>query len=197
MKPHAPACDRNRDPILSVIRPILKETKAVLEIGAGTGQHAVYFAQALPHLQWHASDLADNHGGIRAWLEDACLDNVHGPHHLDVSHESWAVPETDAVFTANSMHIMSWPLAQRLLAGVGSHLPVGGSFLAYGPFNYNGQFTSDSNAQFEIWLKNRDPKSGIRDFEAIVEHAEAAGMALVSDYEMPANNRLLHFKKEA
>lgn len=195
MKPHAPACDRNREPILSVIGPILKDHQAVLEIGSGTGQHAIYFAEAMPHLNWHASDLTENHGGIRAWLEESDLPNVHGPLHLDVGTKPWQVPAVDVVFTANSMHIMSWELVQELLAGVGDILPVGGSFLAYGPFNYNGQFTSESNARFELWLKNRDARSGIRDFEGVVEHSEMAGMKLIEDYEMPANNRLLHFKK--
>lgn len=193
-KPHAPSCDRNQEPILQVLRETFAETTSVLEVGSGTGQHGVYFAGAMPHLQWHTSDLAVNHEGIRAWVTDANLSNLTGPRLLDVGGK-WDVPAIDGVFTANTLHIMGWDLGQKFLAKSGECLPKGGTLCVYGPFNYGGNFTSASNAQFQIWLQNRSPECGIRDFEAVEEHANKAGLSLVQDYEMPANNRLLHFRK--
>jgi len=194
-KPFAPACENNRDPILSVIGPLFANRRAVLEVGSGTGQHAVYFAAALPHLQWFTSDQAEYHAGIRLWIEDAGLPNLHAPLTLDVLAQPWPVLEADAVFSANTTHIMSWPMVEALFAGVADLLPDGGLFVLYGPFNYAGRYTSDSNARFDRSLKARDPDSGIRDFEALQRLAENGGMRFVHDYEMPANNRILHWRK--
>lgn len=194
-KPFAPSCERNREPILQVLSTVFAASRAVLEIGSGTGQHAVYFAEHLPHLQWHTSDLEANHAGIRAWIRDARLSNVSDPIVLDVAGDRWATPPVDAVFTANTLHIIAWPLGQRLIQEVGALLPAGGLFCVYGPFNYNGQYTSPSNAQFDIWLKNRDEASAIRDFEDVVAEAEKVGLILARDFEMPANNRTLLFRK--
>ncbi len=194
-KPFAPSCERNREPILGVLCTVFAKRRAVLEIGSGTGQHAVYFAEHLPHLHWYPSDLEVNHAGIRAWLRDAGLKNVSEPIALDIASSSWSVPPVDAVFTANTLHIVAWPLGQRLIATVGALLPSGGLFCVYGPFNYGGQYTSASNAQFDIWLKNRDEASAIRHFEEVVEEANQAGLSLAQDFEMPANNRILLFRK--
>lgn len=193
-KPFSQACENNRGPILSVLQVCFSDRKSVLEIGSGTGQHAVYFAEHLPQLIWQTSDLPVNHSGINAWLADYEGHNLQPPIALDVSMPQWSV-EADAVFSANTAHIMSWPQAQQMIAGVGGLLPADGIFALYGPFNYNGQFTSPSNAQFDLMLKQRLAHQGIRDFEAVVACAEAAGMALQQDNEMPANNRLLVFKK--
>ncbi|SKA74374.1 Protein of unknown function [Thiothrix eikelboomii] len=197
MRPYAAACDENREPILAVLKPLLHESEAVLEIGSGTGQHAVYFGEQLPHLTWQTSDQLDYHAGIRAWLQSAQLPNVYPPLLLDVRQTEWPKLQVDAVFSANTLHIMSESAVQACVAGVGSLLPTGGLFIVYGPFNYGGQFTSASNARFDQWLKQRDPDSGIRNFEDLHALAAKAGMELQADYEMPVNNRLLVWRKIA
>jgi len=196
MKPYSESCDQNRDPILSVIQPLFAELTRVLEIGSGTGQHAVYFAAAMPHLTWHTSDCLEYHDGIRLWLEEAALPNVRSPLQLDVARSVWPSLDVEAVFSANTAHIMHWPEVEAMFAGVGGLLPAGGLFALYGPFNYQGRFTSDSNARFDGWLKQRDPAMGVRDFEALDRLANAAGMALMQDFEMPANNRILCWRRQ-
>jgi cyclopropane fatty-acyl-phospholipid synthase-like methyltransferase len=197
-KPFSQACENNRGPIFTVLETCFADCSRVLEIGSGSGQHAVYFAERLPHVIWQTSDLAVNHPGINAWLADYAGNNLHAPVELDVSLTEWGICcnyDADAVFSANTAHIMSWPVAQQMIAGVGALLPADGVFALYGPFNYNGQFTSPSNVQFDLWLKQQRPHQGIRHFEEVVACAEAAGMTLQQDNDMPANNRLLVFKK--
>ena len=195
MKPYAESCDENRGPILSVIQPLLRDCRSVLEIGSGTGQHAVYFAERMPHLVWHTSDCTEYHAGIGLWLDEAGLDNLRAPIALDVSRSEWPDRSFDAVFSANTAHIMHWPDVEAMFSGVGSVLEPGGRFLLYGPFNYNKRYTSESNARFDAWLKSRDPGSGLRDFEALDALARGAGMRLEQDYEMPVNNRILYWVK--
>ena len=202
--PSAPACLRNRDPILQVIKPILANASNVLEIGSGTGEHAIYFAEHLPHLVWHPSDLRCNHDIINAWITRSQLPNVMPPIELDAAVPGWLLsPEAerkiDAIFTANTFHIIAWELCLALLkhtAEVFKKNDEGkaGDLLIYGPFNFGGQYSSESNEKFDQWLKNRDPQSAIRNFETVAEEAAAVGFSLVADHEMPANNRLLHFK---
>lgn len=194
-KPYSESCDQNRAPIFSVIQGLLANCRAVLEIGSGTGQHAVAFAAQLPHLVWHTSDCLENHAGIQLWLDEAGLRNVNPPLALDVMQTEWPLLEVDAVFTANTAHIMHWPGVEAMFAGVGRALPAGGHFLIYGSFNYGRQYTSDSNARFDQWLKARDPHSGIRNFEDLDRLAGNAGMILTNDFAMPANNRILHWQK--
>jgi len=167
----------------------------VLEIGSGTGQHAVYFAARLPRLVWYTSDCVEYHAGIKMWLQDTCLENTRGPIELNVSKSSWPQQGFDAVFSANTAHIMHWSDVEAMFAGVGSVLSNGGRFLLYGPFNYDKQYTSTSNARFDDWLKSRDPDSGIRNFEDLEQLAKQAGMVLKNDYEMPVNNRILYWEK--
>lgn len=195
MKPYAESCDENREPIYHVIRPLLEDCSSVLEIGSGTGQHAVYFAEKLPHLVWQTSDCVEYHAGIRLWLSEAGLDNALAPVDLNVSTSAWPEQSFDAVFSANTVHIMHWPDVEAMFAGVSSVLTSGGRFLLYGPFNYDNRYTSDSNAGFDHWLKSRDPKSGIRNFQDLDKLARQAGMQLKCDYEMPANNRILYWEK--
>lgn len=195
MKPYADSCDQNRDPILSVIQPLLRHCSQVLEIGSGTGQHAVYFAEKLPHLVWHTSDCVEYHAGISMWLSEAGLENTRGPIELNVSASTWPVQRFDAVFSANTAHIMHWPEVEAMFSGVGAVLGSGGQFLLYGPFNYNNKYSSDSNARFDRWLKDRDPESGIRNFEDLNHLAQRAGMKLKHDFEMPVNNRILYWEK--
>jgi len=194
-KPFSPACERNRDPILAVLREHFADARHVLEIGSGTGQHAVHFAAAMPWLTWQCSDRAEYLPGIRAWLDEAGLPNTPEPVELDVG--EWAPgavaePEPfDAVFSANTLHIMGWPQVQAFFAGVGAVLAGGGTLVVYGPFNYSGDYSSDSNREFDGWLRARDPASAIRDFEAVDALARGAGLVLQDDIAMPANNRCL------
>lgn len=190
-KPYSPACDNNREPILEVIAPLLREAGAVLEIGSGTGQHAVHFAANMPHLTWYPSDRVENHTGIRQWLQEAGLDNTRPPLALDVVRDDWPRLDVDAVFSANTAHIMHWHEVQALFAGVGGLLPEGGLFLLYGPFNFNGRYTSDSNERFDAMLRGRDPDSGIRDYEDLDRLARAAGMSCLDTHDMPANNHII------
>jgi len=194
-KPFSPACENNKEPILRILRESFVAVQRVLEIGSGTGQHAVYFGAHLPYLIWQTSDLPENHPGILAWLEEAALPNVRPPLSLDVSQDDWGVTSVDGVFSANTTHIMSWPQVAAMFAGVGRVLMPGGVFCLYGPFNYQGRYTSESNARFDEWLKQRDPLSGIRDMEALSELAERQGLILKADHAMPANNRTLVWQK--
>jgi cyclopropane fatty-acyl-phospholipid synthase-like methyltransferase len=191
MKQYSEACEQNRDPILAVLRGEFSGTHKVLEIGSGTGQHAVYFAAALPHLHWHTSDLAGNHAGIRAWLDESGLGNLVPPVVLDTTVGPWPGQKFDGVFSANTTHIMSWPAVCAMFTGIGDLLEPGGKFCLYGPFNYDGRYTSASNERFDHWLKSRDPESGIRNFEELDRLAAGNGLQLRADHEMPANNRLL------
>lgn len=185
MKPISEAYERNREPILKVLKRVFADRRHVLEIGSGTGQHAAYFAPALPHLVWQASDVAENLPGIREWVSDPA------PIELDVDKEDWPALSVDAAFSANTCHILSWPQVERMFAGVGRLLPPEGVFALYGPFNYHGKHTSKSNADFDAMLRSRDPASGLRDFQDISALAEGAGLALAEDNAMPANNRLI------
>ena len=196
-KPYAESCEQNRDPILAVLREAFADRRDVLEIASGTGQHAVYFGAALPHLTWRTSELPANHAGIRAWLDEAALANVMPPVALDVNDRDWPVGRVDAIFNANTVHIVAWPSVERMFAGIGRVLAPGGLLCLYGPFNYGGAFTSESNARFDLWLKRRDPASGVRDFEALDRLAEAQGLRLVDDIEMPVNNRTLVWRRDA
>lgn len=194
-KPFAPSCERNRDPILEVLREQLTDRYQVLEIGSGTGQHAVYFAAALPHLFWQCSDRAENLPGIRAWLADAHLPNTPEPLQLDVAADAWPRARFDAVFCANSVHIMGWPEVERLFAGLAGVLADDARLILYGPFKYGGQHTSESNAQFNDWLLARGAHMGVRDFEAIDALARGIGLRLIEDHAMPANNRCLVWQR--
>jgi len=194
-KPFAESCVQNREPIVAVLRDVFADRRRVLEIGSGTGQHAVYFAPELPHLVWQTADVPQHHAGILAWLDEAALPNVLPPLALDVSQPGWRSGRYDAVFSANTLHIMSWPEVERCFEGVGEVLQAGGVLAVYGPFNYNGAFTSDSNARFDAWLKARDPASGVRDFEAVDALARAQGLVLQQDIAMPANNRTLVWRR--
>jgi cyclopropane fatty-acyl-phospholipid synthase-like methyltransferase len=197
MKQFSEACEENKDPILAVLGKVLADCRQVLEIGSGTGQHAVYFATRLPHLSWQTSDLDCNHASINAWRQDAVAGNVRKPLSLDVSCGPWPGQQYDGVFSANTTHIMSWPEVRKMFAGVGQVLVPGGVFCLYGPFNYRQRYTSESNARFDRWLRNRDPLSGLRNFEDLDELANSHGMALQQDWEMPVNNRLLVWRKTA
>lgn len=197
-KPFSQACLNNRQPILAVLQRVFAGASRVLEIGSGTGQHAVYFASAMSHLHWQATDLPENLPGISLWLHEGAEENAQmrlpAPLPLDVLDE-WPEVSFDAVFSANTAHIMPWPAVQSMLAGVAERLPDHGVFALYGPFNYEGEYTSDSNARFDSWLKANNPESGIRDFEKMNGTARQLALTLLEDNPMPANNRLLVWQK--
>jgi SAM-dependent methyltransferase len=196
VKEFSQACENNKRPILDVLRVELAGCRRVLEIGSGSGQHAAFLALHLPHLRWQPSDLSDTHASIVAWCEESPTCNVEPPMTLDVGSRPWpSLDAIDAVFTANTLHIMSWPLVETLFEEAAGLLVDGGVLCAYGPFNYGGRYTSPSNEDFDAWLKGRDPCSGIRDFEAVVALAAARSMSLLKDHAMPANNRILVWRK--
>ena len=190
-KPDAPACARNRDPILQVLRTHFARYRNVLEIGSGTGQHAVYFAAAMPWLEWQCSDRPEYLPGIDAWRVEVGLANTPAPLPLDVAIGPWPARSFDAVFTANSLHIMGWAEVEAFFAGLSGVLAEKATLVVYGPFNYAGEFSSDSNRAFDASLRARDPRMGIRDFEAVDALASRIGLVLDEDVAMPANNRCL------
>lgn len=194
-KPYAKSCEQNRRVILDVIQPLLVNSKSLLEIGSGTGQHAVYFSEKLPHIIWNSSDRTENIEAIKLWLSDTDSEKLPTPIELDVTQNIWPDITVDTVFTANTCHIMSQQSVETMVERVGQLLPAEGQLIIYGPFNYNQQYTSPSNERFDQWLKQRDPQSAIRNFEDINNLARKAGLNLVNDYEMPANNRILHWRK--
>ena len=211
IKPYSPACDRNRDPILSVLQTVFADCRRVLEIGSGTGQHAVHFAKAMPQLVWQTADVQANLAGIQLWLDEAGLANTPPPLTFDCDAEfdcdvkfdgnaevacdaplNHLPPHRfDAVFSANTLHIMSWRQVQILFERLPHLLAANAQVAIYGPFNRNGQFTSDSNRAFDASLRRADPLRGIRDLEAVQQLAQHAGLRQVADIEMPSNNACL------
>ena len=194
-KPFSAASERNREPILDVLREQFASVGSVLEIGSGTGQHAVHFARALPHLRWQCSDRAENLPGVCRWLAEAALANTPTPLSLDVN-GAWPAARFDAVFTANTLHIMGWSEVQRMFAMLPQVLNDAALLTVYGPFNRAGRFTSESNARFDADLRRADPRCGLRDFEAVDELARAAGLTLFDDRAMPANNRCVTWQRQ-
>jgi SAM-dependent methyltransferase len=195
-KPYSESCEENKDPILTVLRRVLTAPGLVLEVGSGTGQHAVHFARHLPHLTWQPTDVPEHLPGIGLWLDEAGLPNVLEPLALDVRQRPWPVQRADAVFSANTAHIMSWPEVQALFLGVGEVLAPGGAFLLYGPFSRHGRHTAESNARFDAFLRARDPASGVRDLDDLQRLAAASGLVLAEDVAMPVNNRTLVWRRE-
>ncbi|GLQ47502.1 hypothetical protein GCM10007862_25530 [Dyella lipolytica] len=188
-KPYSAASERNREPILAVLREWFADRRQVLEIGSGTGQHAVHFAAAMPQLVWQCSDRAGNLPGMRLWLDEAALPNTPLPFEFDVT-GAWPAHRYDAIFSANTLHIMAWPEVERLFAGLPAITSADAAVAVYGPFNVDGHFTSESNAAFDRDLKMRGAHMGIRDVAAVDAVAAAAGFNLSEDVAMPANNRL-------
>jgi SAM-dependent methyltransferase len=196
MLPFSAACERNKDPILKVLRIRFADRTDVLEIGSGTGQHAVHFARALAHLTWHPTEQLAYLADLAQRVKQEGPENVRPPTLLDVRQAVWPLRSADAVFTANTLHIMSWPEVSALFHGLGSVLAPGGVFCIYGPFRYAGRYTSDSNREFDQMLQERDPNSGLRDIQAVTALAAQYGLSLDADHDLPANNRLLVLIKE-
>jgi SAM-dependent methyltransferase len=193
MMQYSEACDRNKIPILDILADAFASSSAVLEIGAGTGQHAVFLAERLGHLRWQPTDRAPALNALSERLRQEGPENCAAPVALDADDRPWPAAivdrRFDAVFTANTLHIMSWDSVESLFDGIGPVLADGGTLCVYGPFRYAGRFTTPSNERFDAALRARDPLSGIRDIESVNELAARHGLQLTSDHAMPANNQ--------
>lgn len=194
--PFSPAADNNKDPILHVLQALFVDPVRVLEIGSGTGQHAVHMAHHLPHVTWQASDVPQHLAGIEARIAQEGTANALPPIALDVARHPWPVDPVGAIYSANVIHIISWPRVEDFFHGVGQVLAPKGTLCLYGPYKYDGQYTTESNANFDDWLRDRDPDSGIKDFEAVNELALAQKLVLLQDHAMPANNQLIVWRRE-
>lgn len=197
LQPLSEACERNKGPILRILTEAFAHTRSVLEIGSGTGQHAVYFAANLAHLSWQPSDTRDYLPGLRERIRSQGGPNVQEPIELDVRTQPWSAGHVDGLFSANTLHIMSWSAVQDLFHGLAGVLEDSAVVCIYGPFRYGDRYTSASNAAFDEFLRSRDPDSGIRDFEAVDALARSAGLELLADHAMPANNQTLVWGKRA
>lgn len=191
-----PAPERNKQPILDVLRRVLPGDARVLEIASGSGQHAAYFATGMPGVTWIPTDVdADNLASIEAYVRDAALPNLVAPRRLDVREEDWGVVGVDAIFNANLIHIAPWECAVALVVGAARALRPGGLLILYGPYRIGGRHTAESNAAFDADLRARDPRWGVRDLEAVDQLAEPAGLVRDERVEMPANNQLLVYRR--
>ena len=195
-KPYAEACDQNGPPILQVLTRTLPAQGELLEIGSGTGQHAVMFAQHFPDIIWHTSDRAEMHQGIQLWLDETSLANLRSPIALDVLNDPWPEKQFDAIFSANTAHIMSMVAVEAMFTGVAKSLKPGAPFLLYGPFMYDGVHTSESNWRFDRWIRSWEAERGVRDVSWLKEIAKPLGLNLDEDVEMPENNRTLIWRKQ-
>jgi hypothetical protein len=196
VKPFSQACENNKKVILDKLAAVFSAPGTVLELGTGTGQHAVHFAGSLPHITWQPSDHPSNYQLCEPWLTEARLPNINKPLALNVSISDWPLPPVNGAFSANTAHIMSWPEVEAMFRGVAANLQQGEAFCLYGPFNYGGRFTSASNQQFDASLRQRNPAMGIRDMDDLKHISSENGLTLESDFEMPANNRLLVWRKQ-
>lgn len=195
MRKFSQACEQNKDPILAILKQVFQDCDSVLEVGSGTGQHAVYFAGHLPQLIWQPSDLPENLSSIQAWMDEEQFSNIKAPIELDVCDHPWPISKTNAIFSANAFHIMSWEMVEHFFKGVGEVLSDQGILFIYGPFSYQGKHTSQSNENFDLYLRQRDPLSGVRDFVDVNKLANAQDLGLIEDYAMPVNNRSLVWQK--
>ena len=193
----APSAERNKDPILGVLRGVLPPRGRVLEVGSGTGQHVALFAKQLPGLTFQPSEMdVAKHASIRAWVREAGLTNVEPPIAFDVSQLPWPVKQADAIVCINVIHISPWEATLGLMQESGRLLPRGGVLVTYGPYRRGGQHTAASNEEFDGWLRNRDPRWGVRDMDEVAAAAMHCGLALEEAREMPANNFTLVFRRE-
>lgn len=197
IKPFSQSCENNKNPIFSILGPHLEKISNVVEIGSGTGQHACYFTKQLPHLTWQTTDQGEYFAPLDKLIAEENSDCLPPALQLDVSQSVWPIKNCEFIFTANTLHIMPWDCVEKLFQGIPAVLQSAGHFYIYGPFNYAGEYTSESNQAFDVRLKSKNLLSGIRDIEKILALAEKAGLELVCDHAMPANNRLLNFRKKA
>ena len=196
MQGYSRAADNNKAAILSVLTPYLSEGDHVLEIGSGSGQHAIHISAALPQIQWLPSDRAITLALLSANIREYGTPNVQQPMELDLASPPQALPkDVQCVYAANVMHIVSEPLGAKLIKLAAQSLVKDGYLVLYGPYRYGGKFTTESNKDFDGWLKGRDSDSGIRDFEWVEGLANTCGLSLIKDHAMPANNQCLVFHK--
>lgn len=196
MLPHSEACERNKQPILDVLSELVGDAKTLLEVGSGTGQHAVYLSRHLSPLIWQPSDTDGYLPGLRARVAAEGGANLLAPLDLNVSQNQWPDARYDVVFSANTLHIMSWQAVNDFFEGMKQAVSNSGLLVVYGPFKYRGDFTSVSNREFDQSLRMRDAAMGIRDFEEVNELAEMSGLELQADHKMPANNQCLVWRKD-
>jgi cyclopropane fatty-acyl-phospholipid synthase-like methyltransferase len=194
--PFSEACENNKRPILAHLQNVFRAGSTVLEIGSRTAQHVTFFAEMMPSVRWQPTDIAENMPILVEALADCKHANIAPPVMLDVTMNPWPLDAMvtnafDGVFSANTLHIMPASAVEHFFKGVGKALGTKGQLCVYGPFKYNGKFTTQSNADFDVWLKEKYPESGIRDFEWVDELARVQGFSLVNDFDMPANNQLL------
>ncbi len=195
--PLAEACLRNQKPIADCLESILITEQTVLEIGSGTGQHAVFVCKQLPNLIWQPTELAERVAEVEAWRLSENLSNVKPSLALDVLQSDWQLNQLyDTVFTANTIHFIGWQKVEALLKGASEHLKKGGNFICYGPFNINQQYTSEGNRNLDAWLKQRDAESGIKDVSDVLAMAKQYNLDFIEQIQMPANNLILHFIKQ-
>lgn len=195
MKKYAPSADRNRENIRQVLSNVLTKNGTILEIGSGTGQHAAFFAKSFPEYRWIPSDLQENLDSINAWAAESGLDNISPAIELNLENKIWPVEPVDSLICINIIHIVSWRLVENLFRGAGEILTPGGILFVYGPFEYSDRPLEPSNVEFNQWLKDRDPESGIRQFDDINALAAENSLSLVGDKAMPANNRSIWWRK--
>lgn len=194
--PFSEACERNKKPILEVLQKVLRPFhRYVIEIGSGTGQHATFFAQALSGVQWTPTEVYENLAHLNKVVQESGIKNLTSPFKMKVGEDDFPIRTYDVIYTANTFHIMAWKDCKTLIKLMGHRLQEGGLVIIYGPFNYGGKFSSPSNEEFDAWLKKRDPASGIRNFEDLQKAMEKNGFELAGDYEMPANNRTLVYRR--
>ena len=195
---HAPATARNREPIRAVLERELPAHGTVLEIASGSGEHALHFARAFPDLSWQPSDpSASSLASIAAWRTDDPLPNLRAPIALDVTATTWPIAQADAIVCINMVHIPPWDAALGLFAGAARLLAGAAPLYLYGPYRFAGVFTSESNAEFDHWLRQRDPRWGVRDVDQLSAAAAPHGFALARVAEMPANNHSLVFRRQS
>lgn len=189
MKSFSPACERNRQPILDVLKEVFVTPGVLLEIGSGSGQHAAYFSRQLKHILWQPSDLQENLASISAYRKETDNLNFLAPVILDLHDIDSIKCRYDYMVCINTIHIVSWPLVKNLFTLAGCRLKQGGYFFAYGPYKYSDRELEPSNQQFDAWLKQRDPESGIRSFEDVDRLAHQNQLIYQGDVSMPSNNR--------
>jgi SAM-dependent methyltransferase len=195
-KQHAPATARNRDAIRAVLARELPAHGSVLEIASGSGEHAVYFAAAFPHLTWQPSDPSDAAlASITAWRAEAQLANLQAAIALDAAAAGWPIAHADAIVCINMVHISPWQATLGLFAGAARTLARGALLYLYGPYRFDGAFTAESNAEFDRSLRSRDPQWGVRDVGELDAAARPHGLARRDTVVMPANNHSLIFRK--
>ncbi len=195
-KPFSQACENNKQPIFQVISTYFKAGDRILEVGSGTAQHAIYFCQLLPEINWTPCETPENMDTLAAGMSGNKPANLMPAEILDVTQQEWPLTGLDGLFSSNCLHIMPEAFNADFFRGAGTVLKAGATLCVYGPFKYHGEFTSDSNARFDRWLKDRDPLSGIREFEKIDQLAKDNDFELIEDRDMPANNQCLIWRKE-